>query len=85
MVDKYTVSSVLKQVDNFDLDIDDGQEIFSKEKEPTVTFLGLTLMVLRTVIMTLMTIVREWTLTAMEMMKRWILSLSLNLKWMKVI
>ena len=28
VVDKYTVSRVLKQVDNFDLDVDDGQEIF---------------------------------------------------------
>jgi len=29
------------------------------------------------------TLTDEWTLTAMEMI--WILSLSLNLKWMKVI
>ena len=35
--------------------------------------------------MTLKTVVREWTLMAMETMKKWILSLSLNLKWMKVI
>jgi len=52
------------------------KRVFSKEKESTATFLGLAGMVLRTVIATKETLVREWTHTAVKTTNRWILSLS---------